>query len=240
MNNTLASMAVCSIALSQMCTSLLGISNCSSNVAKLGHLFSSKGSSERNSSPFQQFSSSLVSPLPYSTSMELSMKTPANVLSSNVANSWTTGCANLNFSVSSGTHSPISKGRDPTCNAQIESVPPMSEAEKEGWEQRKTEAAETKDASPFTWQWTLNWDTVTPNVLVGSCPRSPSDIDRLVDEAGIDAVLNLQSDLCFEALKIPFEDIRNRAVILRSYSKSGSFLKEPESMLYFVLSKDTA
>jgi hypothetical protein len=91
----------------------------------------------------------------------------------------------------------------------------MSEAERAGWEQRQKEAAEVKDpADPFQWRWTLNWDSITPNIIVGSCPRSPGDIDRMVDEAGIDAILNLQSGLCFEALKIPFEAIRKRAVII--------------------------
>lgn len=89
----------------------------------------------------------------------------------------------------------------------------MSDAEQAGWEQRQKEASESKN-EPFQseWRWTLNWDAITPNIIVGSCPRSPEDIDRMVDEAGIDAVLNLQSNLCFDALKIPFEAIRRRAV----------------------------
>ena len=109
----------------------------------------------------------------------------------------------------------VSGRRGVSCNAQTEEVPPMSEAERAGWEQRQKEAAEVKDpADPFQWRWTLNWNFITPNIIVGSCPRSPGDIDRLVEEAGIDAILNLQSGLCFDALKIPFEAVRNRAVIL--------------------------
>jgi hypothetical protein len=109
----------------------------------------------------------------------------------------------------------VTSRREIVCNAQTEEVPPMSEAERAGWEQRQKEAAEVKDpADPFQWRWTLNWDSITPNIIVGSCPRSPGDIDRMVDEAGIDAILNLQSGLCFEALKIPFEAIRKRAVII--------------------------
>lgn len=89
----------------------------------------------------------------------------------------------------------------------------MSEAEQAGWEQRQKEATEVKDpADPFQWRWTLNWNSITSNIIVGSCPRSPGDIDRMVDEAGIDAILNLQSNLCFEALKIPYDAIRKRAV----------------------------
>lgn len=89
----------------------------------------------------------------------------------------------------------------------------MSDAEKAGWEQRQKEAVEEKAPSdPFQWRWTLNWNSITSNIIVGSCPRSPEDIDRLVSEAGIDAVLNLQSNLCFDALKIPYDAIRQRAV----------------------------
>lgn len=118
----------------------------------------------------------------------------------------------------SGEGSGVMSRREVSCNAQTEEVPPMSEAEQAGWEQRQKEAAETKDpADPFQWRWTLNWDSITPNIIVGSCPRSPGDIDRMVDEAGIDAILNLQSGLCFDALKIPFEAIRKRAVILTDF-----------------------
>ena len=28
-------------------------------------------------------------------------------------------------------------------------------------------------------QWTLNWDAIEDNILVGSCPRSASDVVRL-------------------------------------------------------------
>ncbi|CAI5463387.1 unnamed protein product [Closterium sp. Yama58-4] len=62
------------------------------------------------------------------------------------------------------------------------------------------------------WRWTLNWSRIAPGVIVGSCPRSPSDVDRIVDESGATAVVNLQSDLCFDALQIPFATIREQAV----------------------------
>ena len=42
-------------------------------------------------------------------------------------------------------------------------------------------------------RWSLNWDTITPEIVVGSCPRSASDIDRMVDEAGISAIICLQA-----------------------------------------------
>ncbi|CAI7893746.1 unnamed protein product, partial [Closterium sp. NIES-54] len=100
----------------------------------------------------------------------------------------------------------------------------MTEAEKEGWRKRRSEAAEeaaqkaekeveaAEAGAVDEWRWTLNWNHILPNLIVGSCPRSPDDVDRIADEAGATAIMNLQSDLCFDALKIPFESIRARAV----------------------------
>eukprot|EP00976_Prorocentrum_cordatum_P111005 1195300-Prorocentrum_minimum.AAC.4 len=61
-------------------------------------------------------------------------------------------------------------------------------------------------------KWTLNWNEIEDLILVGSCPRSPSDVDRLVDEAGVQSIVCLQSDACFEALKIDWPAIRERAL----------------------------
>eukprot|EP00245_Coleochaete_scutata_P013508 TRINITY_DN551_c0_g1_i1.p1 TRINITY_DN551_c0_g1~~TRINITY_DN551_c0_g1_i1.p1 ORF type:complete len:442 (+),score=63.69 TRINITY_DN551_c0_g1_i1:94-1419(+) len=92
----------------------------------------------------------------------------------------------------------------------------MKDAEKEGWDKRKAEAEEAGTAADNSdidsWQWTLNWDFITPDIAVGSCPRSASDVERLIDEAGVTAIINLQSDLCFEALEIPYDSIRLRAM----------------------------
>ena len=41
-------------------------------------------------------------------------------------------------------------------------------------------------------RWSLNWDQINSQIVVGSCPRSASDIDRMVDEAGISAIICLQ------------------------------------------------
>lgn len=98
-------------------------------------------------------------------------------------------------------------------------------------------------------RWTLNWDDISPDIVVGSCPRSPADVvrlgcrgmrnkhlvcgpftlfilkqsvpcsdsslapqDRLVEEAGVGAILCLQSELCHEALQIDWPEIRARAI----------------------------
>lgn len=41
---------------------------------------------------------------------------------------------------------------------------------------------------------TMDHSQVLPNLFVGSCPRSREDIDRLKREAGISAVVNVQTD----------------------------------------------
>jgi protein-tyrosine phosphatase len=40
----------------------------------------------------------------------------------------------------------------------------------------------------------MDFSEILPNLFVGSCPRSPADIDWLKDGLGITAVLNLQTD----------------------------------------------
>ena len=81
------------------------------------------------------------------------------------------------------------------------------------------------------WQWTLNWDYVTYDsekmepienptyeemkncsTLIGSCARTPEDIDRLIDEAGVEAIVCLQCGMCHEALGIDWEPIRKRCL----------------------------
>lgn len=79
------------------------------------------------------------------------------------------------------------------------------------------------------WEWTLNWDPVVfddagaienpskeqldaASLVIGSCPRSPEDVDRLVDEGGVEAIICLQCTLCHGALKIDWEPIRKRAL----------------------------
>jgi hypothetical protein len=40
----------------------------------------------------------------------------------------------------------------------------------------------------------MDHSEILPNLLVGSCPRNPEDFDRLRREAGVSAVLSLQTD----------------------------------------------
>ena len=113
--------------------------------------------------------------------------------------------------------------------------------EASGYEKRAAESAaagvEAKrpprggDApAPGSWSWTLNWDHVMfdkrgrvieeptkedmarARVLIGSCPRNAEDVDRLVDEAGVEAIVCLQCSLCHAAMEIDWQSVRRRAI----------------------------
>ncbi|GHP09744.1 hypothetical protein PPROV_000847900 [Pycnococcus provasolii] len=132
-------------------------------------------------------------------------------------------------------------------------------SEKSGWETRKkeSEAAGIKssqrppkggDPPPNTlrdgadWGWTLNWDYVDDGeqegaIIVGSCPRNAEDVDRLVKEAKIEAILCLQSDVCFDAMDIDAAGVRVRAaqngvfwtrVACRDFDKNDQAAMLPE------------
>lgn len=103
------------------------------------------------------------------------------------------------------------------------------ESEKAGVREKR--APRGGDApQPGSWSWTLNWDYLTldgdnqvietpseeemrgAKIMIGSCPRSAGDVDRLVDEAGVEAIVCLQCSLCHEAMDIDWESVRRRAV----------------------------
>ena len=46
------------------------------------------------------------------------------------------------------------------------------------------------------WEWTLNWNQIRDNLVIGSCPIAVEDIDRIREETGATALLSLQSDAC--------------------------------------------
>lgn len=46
------------------------------------------------------------------------------------------------------------------------------------------------------WVWSLEWDEVRADLLVGSCPVAPADLDRIRIEARAGALLSLQTDAC--------------------------------------------
>jgi atypical dual specificity phosphatase len=46
------------------------------------------------------------------------------------------------------------------------------------------------------WTWTLNWGEITPQLVIGSCPMTPADLERIRDGTGAGALLSLQHDDC--------------------------------------------
>ncbi|MFO1205914.1 MAG: dual specificity protein phosphatase family protein [Burkholderiales bacterium] len=70
------------------------------------------------------------------------------------------------------------------------------------------------------WTWTLNWNRVRDDIVIGSCPRRASDIDEIEAGTGATALLSVQCDDCRSALRIDLnEHMRHagrRGLILRN------------------------
>ena len=64
----------------------------------------------------------------------------------------------------------------------------------------------------MNWQWSLNWDEVRTDMVIGSCPMIIEDIDRICEEAGATALLSLQSEECRAAFGIDYESHREHGV----------------------------
>lgn len=61
------------------------------------------------------------------------------------------------------------------------------------------------------WTWSLNWSEVTPYLLVGSCPRVPGDLQRILEHTGADAFLSIQHDRCLARWDIDFPEMSRHA-----------------------------
>lgn len=46
------------------------------------------------------------------------------------------------------------------------------------------------------WQWTLNWDEVREDLVIGSCPMAADDIDAIRVQTAATALLSVQTDEC--------------------------------------------
>lgn len=70
------------------------------------------------------------------------------------------------------------------------------------------------------WTWTLNWGEIRHDLVIGSCPIRPADIDEIHESAGVSAVLSLQTDDCRSALGIDYsrleEHASNRGLLLHN------------------------
>jgi protein-tyrosine phosphatase len=58
------------------------------------------------------------------------------------------------------------------------------------------------------WHWTLNWNEIREDLLIGSCPMSGSDLDRIRHETGASAILSLQHAECLAHFGIDYEQHR--------------------------------
>lgn len=56
----------------------------------------------------------------------------------------------------------------------------------------------------------MTCDQVLPEVLIGSCPDCPADIDRLKQDCAITAVLSLQTDEDIGALELDWSRLQTR------------------------------
>jgi atypical dual specificity phosphatase len=54
------------------------------------------------------------------------------------------------------------------------------------------------------WMWTLNWNEIRADLVVGSCPMTPADIKRLQAKARVTALLSLQHQDCLDHFDIDY------------------------------------
>ncbi len=54
------------------------------------------------------------------------------------------------------------------------------------------------------WKWTLNWNEIRDDLVIGACPMTPGDIDTIHRETGATAFLSVQTDECRNAFDIDY------------------------------------
>ena len=60
------------------------------------------------------------------------------------------------------------------------------------------------------WFWTLNWNEIREDLLIGSCPRKIKDLDRIKKKCSATAIMSLQHDECLANLRIDYAAHLNR------------------------------
>lgn len=60
----------------------------------------------------------------------------------------------------------------------------------------------------MAWTWSLNWGVITPELIVGTCPMTPRDLERIRRRTGATAVLSLQHDECLARWSIDYSEMR--------------------------------
>ena len=54
------------------------------------------------------------------------------------------------------------------------------------------------------WKWSLNWGQVMPSIVVGTCPMTVEDLERIKAGTGVTAVFSLQHDDCLQYWHIDY------------------------------------
>ena len=60
------------------------------------------------------------------------------------------------------------------------------------------------------WEWTLNWNEVTEQLIIGSCPRTLRDLEKIRTESRATALLCLQNQSCFDYWDIDYLAMRKK------------------------------
>lgn len=60
------------------------------------------------------------------------------------------------------------------------------------------------------WSWSLDWAEITPTIVIGTCPMTPADVERIRDEAGVSAILNVQHGDCLAYWSIDYRAHESR------------------------------
>lgn len=62
------------------------------------------------------------------------------------------------------------------------------------------------------WQWTLTWSRLREDIVIGSCPMTTADIDAIAGQAGVTALLSLQSEACRQHFAVDYDEHRTHGV----------------------------
>ena len=57
----------------------------------------------------------------------------------------------------------------------------------------------------MSWTWSLNWGVITPELIVGTCPQEPADLEEIKTSTEVSAVMSLQHDECLARYGIDFD-----------------------------------
>lgn len=59
------------------------------------------------------------------------------------------------------------------------------------------------------WKWTLNWNEIRGDLVIGACPMTLDDIDTIHEKTGATALLSVQADECRNAFDIDYDAHRD-------------------------------